>query len=119
MVLRVLELLSLIPIAAEVAIDLELRTVVFQMFLNSLDSLDGLAAGETVDLHALALVENMALEVLEEHALLDLVLIASVEHLYLAKHLVQQLVLNLLEDWLGYGLAGAHLRLVLFRLGDL
>lgn len=117
--LGVLELLSLIPVAAEVAIDLELRTVVFQMLVDALESLDGLAAGDTDYLHALALVENVALEVLQEHALLDLVLVAPVEHLDLAKHLAQELVLDLLEDGLGHGLPGAHLGLVLFRLSDL
>lgn len=60
-VLGIFELLSLVPVAAEVAIDLELGTVVFQMLVDALDSLDGLAARETYYLHALALIENVAL----------------------------------------------------------
>ena len=68
----------MIPVAAEVAIDLELGTVIFQMLVDALDSLDGLTAGETDYFHALAFVENVALKVLQEHALLDLVLVASV-----------------------------------------
>ena len=93
-----LELLSLEPVTAEIAIDLEFGALVFQMFLNSLERLDLLGATEALYFESLALVLDMLLEVLQVDALLDLRLVAAVEHFDLTKHLIEQLVLNFLED---------------------
>jgi len=89
-----LELLAGDPLSAEVAVDLELGALVLDVALDALEGLNFLSTGEALDFESLALVLDMLLQLLEQNAELLLVGIAAVENLDLAKHLVEELVLN-------------------------
>jgi hypothetical protein len=118
--LRIFKLLSLVPVSTVVAIDLQLRAVISQMLVNSFDSLNNLTAAKALNLHALALVLDMLFKVFQEYALLNLVVVASMEDFDLAQHLVQELVLNFLKDRLRYNFIWSPFLLIVdFRLCDL
>ena len=59
MELFLLELLSLVPISAEETIDLELRTRVLQMLLDSFEGFYGLGTAEAFNFKALTFVFDM------------------------------------------------------------
>ena len=99
MELLLLELLSLEPVTTEEAIDLELGTRILEMLLDTFKGLDGLRTAKALDLEALTLIFDVLLKILKVHALLDLVVIASVQNFDLTQHLVEKFVLNFLEDW--------------------
>lgn len=82
--LWVFELFSLIPVSTVVAIDLQLGAVISQMLVNSFDSLNNLTAAKAFNLHALALVLDVLFKIFQEDALLNLVVIASMENFDLA-----------------------------------
>lgn len=60
----ILEMLSLVPTATKVAVDLELLAIVLQMLVDTFDGLDRLSTREALDLHALAFVFDMLFKVL-------------------------------------------------------
>ena len=93
-----LKLFSLEPVSAKVAINLELRTSVLQVLLNSFEGLDGLRTAEALDFEALALDIDVLLKIFEIDTLLDLIVIAPMQNFNLSKHLIQKFILNLLED---------------------
>jgi hypothetical protein len=64
MKVRVLELLSLVPVSTKVAVNLELRAIVLQMLVDAFDRLHYLSTGDTLDLHTLAFVFNVLFKVL-------------------------------------------------------
>ena len=72
MQLLVLEVGSREPVAADVAVDLDLRTLVLDVALDALQSLDLLQTSEALDLESLALIFDVLLKVLQEYALLHL-----------------------------------------------
>lgn len=82
------ELLSLKPISTEETIDLELGTGVLEMLLDSFEGLDRLGTAEAFNFKALTFVFNVFLEILQIYALLDLVIVASVQNFNLAQHLI-------------------------------
>ena len=78
MQLLVLEVGPREPVAADVAVDLDLRTLVLDVALYALQSLDLLQTSEALDLESLALIFNVLLKVLQEDALLHLLRGAAV-----------------------------------------
>ena len=96
--LLVFEICSCKPVAAHVAVDLDLRTFVLDVPLRTLEGLDTLEAGKAFDLEAETLVLDVLLEVAQVDALLHLLGITAVQNFDLADHLCEQLILDWSED---------------------
>ena len=82
----VLEVGASEPITTQVAINFDLGTFELNVLLDAFECLDLLEASETLNLEAVALVLDVLLQVLQVHALLNLHLIAAMQHLDLAEH---------------------------------
>lgn len=76
--LLILEVGASEPITAQVAIYFDLRALIFDVLLDTFQSLHLLKTAETLYLEAIALVLYVLLEVHEIHALMKLLVIASV-----------------------------------------
>ena len=83
-----LELLPLIPVSAEVAINFKPRARILQMLLDTLQSLNRLGAGKALNFEALAFEIDVLFKVFQVDTLLNLGLVATMENFDLPKHLV-------------------------------
>ena len=108
MQLLVLEVGSREPVAAQVAVDLDLRTLVLDVALDALKGLNLLQTSKAFDFESLALIFDVLLEVLQEDALLHLLRGAPVKDFDLTHHLSEQLVLNWPEDALDRHFSGRY-----------
>lgn len=73
---------------AEVALDLQLRAVKFDVVVKSLHRFNRLVACVAYYFETLTFVDHVFVEVREEHMLVVLLLLAPVAYLYLSKHLL-------------------------------
>ena len=77
------------PVAADVAVDFDLRALVFDVSFKPFESLYFLCTGKTIDLKSEALILDVLLQVLKVHALLHLAWVAAVQDFDLPDHLTQ------------------------------
>ena len=98
--LLVFEVFSGPPVAAVLAVDLELGAVELEVVGDAFESLDLFLAAETLDLEALALVVDVLFKVFQVDALSDHVFTAFVQHFDLTDHGFEQFVLDRLVDLL-------------------
>jgi hypothetical protein len=79
----------------EVTLNLHLRTLVFYVVVKTFHCFDGLITSVAYDLKALTFVQYMLVQVCLKNMLKVLILLTSMTHFYLSKHLLHKFVLNI------------------------
>ena len=84
---HILEAASRERFRTEVTLNLQLRTIIFDVLVQSLHGFNGLIACIASNLKPLAFIVNVLVQVCQEDMLIVLLIVASVLHFDLAEHL--------------------------------